>query len=59
MKTLINLLNLQLFAEGGDGGSGGAADGAAQGGAGESVVNPADDGQARLLELGVPANKIR
>lgn len=47
----IKWLNLQLFAgEGaGDGGSEGAATG----------VEAADPGQQRLLELGVPADKIR
>lgn len=42
-------LNLQLFAGEGDGGGEGAA-------TGESAVDP---GQQRLLELGVPADKIR
>lgn len=42
-------LNLQLFAGEGDGGGDGAA-------TGESAVDP---GQQRLLELGVPADKIR
>lgn len=42
-------LNLQLFAEGGDGGGEGAASG----------VTAADPGQQRLLELGVPADKLR
>lgn len=43
-------LNLQLFADGDGGGDGGAA----------SVEGPADDGQeAKLLALGVPADKIR
>lgn len=43
-------LNLQLFADGDGGGDGGAA----------SVESPADDGQeAKLLALGVPADKIR
>lgn len=44
---------LQLLADGGDGGDGGAA--AASTGDNTS----ADPGQTRLLELGVPANKIR
>lgn len=43
-------LNLQLFADGGEGGGEGAATGA------ETAV---DAGQQRLLELGVPADKIR
>ena len=43
-----NWLNLQLFAEG-DGGGEGAA----------TVETSADDGHQRLLELGVPADKIR
>ena len=42
-------LNLQLFAGEGDGGGEGAA----------TVENSADDGRQRLLELGVPADKIR
>ena len=45
----IERLNLQLFAEGGDGGGEGAA-------TGESSGVP---GQKSLLELGVPADKIR
>ena len=45
----IDMLNLQLFA---DGGADGGADGAAGG-------NAVDAGQSRLLELGVPADKIR
>ena len=45
----IKTLNLQLFA---DGGADGGADGAAGG-------NTVDAGQSRLLELGVPADKIR
>ena len=45
----IEKLNLQLFA---DGGADGGADGAAGG-------NAVDAGQSRLLELGVPADKIR
>lgn len=44
----LKWLNLQLFAEGGDGGDGAAT--------GENAV---DAGQQRLLELGVPADKIR
>ena len=44
-------LNLQLFADGGDGGGG---EGAATG-----EASAADAGQNRLLELGVPAEKIR
>lgn len=44
-------LNLQLFADGGDGGGG---EGAATG-----ETSAADAGQNRLLELGVPAEKIR
>lgn len=46
----IKWLNLQLFADGGDGGGDGAATG---------ETNAADAGQSRLLELGVPADKIR
>ena len=42
-------LNLQLFADGGEGGGEGAATG----------DNVADAGHNRLLELGVPADKIR
>lgn len=45
----LKWLDLQLFAEGGDGGGDGAA-------AGDNAV---DAGQQRLLELGVPAEKIR
>ena len=44
-------LNLQLFA--GEGAGDGGGEGAATG------VNAADPGQQRLLELGVPADKIR
>ena len=48
-------LNLQLFA--GEGASGSGGEGGAEGAAtGESAVDP---GQQRLLELGVPADKIR
>jgi len=43
-------LNLQLFAEGGEGG-----DGASGGG---NATSPADAGQAKLRELGVPEGKI-
>lgn len=46
-------LDLQLFAEGGEGGGEGSSVG------GESAASPADDGQARLRELGVPESKIR
>ena len=46
----IKWLDLQLFADGGDGGGDGAATG---------ETNAADAGQSRLLELGVPADKIR
>lgn len=46
----IKWLNLQLFAEGGDGGGEGAATG---------DNTSADAGQSKLLELGVPAEKIR
>ena len=46
----IKLLNLQLFA------GEGAGDGGADGAAGATAV---DAGQNRLLELGVPADKIR
>ena len=48
----IKWLNLQLFAEGGDGGGG-------EGAATTGDNNAADAGQNRLLELGVPADKIR
>jgi hypothetical protein len=41
------MLDLQLFAEGGEGG-----------GEGGAVVSPADDGQAALEALGVPKEKI-
>ncbi len=44
-------LNLQMFAEG-EGNAGGAAQG------GETVVDPADDGQAALEALGVPKEKM-
>ena len=48
-------LNLQLFAgEGGDGASSAGAQGAAE--SGENAVTPE---QQRLLELGVPADKLR
>ena len=48
-------LNLQLFA--GEGASGSGGEGGAEGAAtGEGAVDP---GQQRLLELGVPADKIR
>ena len=46
----IEMLNLQLFA--GEGTGDGGADGAAGG-------NAVDAGQSRLLELGVPAEKLR
>lgn len=46
--NLFKWLYLQLFAEGGEGGEGAAT--------GESAADP---GQQRLLELGVPADKIR
>ena len=46
----IKMLNLQLFA------GEGAGDGGADGAAGENAV---DAGQSRLLELGVPAEKLR
>ena len=53
MHKLIDLRDLQLFAEGGAaGGDGGSP-------AGDTGVNPADAGQARLEELGVPKDKIR
>lgn len=45
-------LNLQLFADGGDGGAAGAGEGATTG-------DSAGDPGQRLLELGVPAAKIR
>ena len=44
-------LDLQLFAEGGEGGEGASGGGEA--------TSPADAGQARLRELGVPESKIR
>lgn len=49
--SIEKMLDLQLFAEGGD--AGGAA-----GGKGAAVVTPADDGQAALEALGVPKEKI-
>ena len=49
LMRYLKWLDLQLFAEGGDGGGDGAA-------AGDNAV---DAGQQRLLELGVPAEKIR
>ena len=49
LMRYLKWLDLQLFAEGGDGGGEGAA-------AGDNAV---DAGQQRLLELGVPAEKIR
>ena len=49
--SIKKLLDLQLFAEGGD--AGGAA-----GGEGAAVVSPADDGQAALEALGVPKDRI-
>lgn len=50
MLNLFKRLNLQLFADGGDGGGDGAA---------TTGDNAPDAGEARLLELGVPASKIR
>lgn len=47
---------LQLFADGGDGGSGTGDAGSA---AAESGVSAADAGRQRLRELGVPENRIR
>lgn len=47
---------LQLFADGGDGGSAGGDGGAAASATGDTG---ADAGHQRLLELGVPADKIR
>lgn len=47
---------LQLFA---DGAGDGAGDGGSGGNASATVVEGADDGHQRLLELGVPADKIR
>ena len=44
-------LNLQLFAEGGEGGGEGASGGG-------NATSPADAGQAKLRELGVPESKI-
>lgn len=53
--TFIDKLNLQLFA--GEGAGSGAGDGGGEGASsGETSV---DAGQQRLLELGVPADKIR
>lgn len=46
-------MNLQLFADGGDG-----ADAGADAGAPETVENTADDEQKRLLELNVPRDKV-
>lgn len=43
-------LNLQLFAEGGEGGEGASGGG--------NATSPADAGQAKLRELGVPEGKI-
>lgn len=61
MRYLIKDLDLQLL--GGEGGAGAGGAGAASGGEGGegtgAVVSPADDGQARLEELGVPKDKIR
>lgn len=48
----VNKLNLQLFADGG-------GDGASTGEGAPTGDNSADAGQQRLLELGVPADKIR
>lgn len=51
---------LQLFADGGDGGDGGADGTSAEAGADTSPVRTADDdGQARLMELGVPKELLR
>lgn len=50
-------LNLQLFADGGDGGGESGGD-TGDNGAAEAVQTP-DAGETRLLELGVPADKIR
>ena len=47
--AIVKRLDLQLFADGGEGGGEGAATGA----------DAADAGQSRLLELGVPEEKIR
>ena len=58
MRYLIDLLDLQLFADGGGGAAGGDG-GSAGTSAGETGVNPADAGRARLEELGVPKDKIR
>ena len=49
--TLFKWLNLQLFA--GEGAGDGGGEGAATG------VEAADPGRQRLLELGVPADKLR
>ena len=49
--SIEKLLDLQLFAEGGDAGG-------AEGGDGAAVVSPADDGQAALEALGVPKDRI-
>ena len=59
MKSTFKRLNLQLFGgEGAAGGDGGAASG--EGGNGSTAgTDTVDAGQARLLELGVPADKIR
>lgn len=51
------LLNLQLFA--GEGAGTGGGEGAATGDGGASAPAAVDAGQQRLLELGVPADKLR
>lgn len=53
MRDDLKRLNLQLFADGGDGGGDGAGDGAAT-----AVVNAPDDAEARLRALGVPEEKL-
>ena len=57
MQNLIDFIGIQLLAEGGESAGGEAAGEAAADAA--SVEPSADDGQARLLELGVPENRIR
>ena len=62
MHTELFDLDLQLL--GGEGGGGAGAAGASSGGeggegAGPVATSPADDGQARLEELGVPKDRIR
>ena len=53
MRDDLKRLNLQLFADGGDGGGDGAGDGAAT-----TVANAPDDAEARLRALGVPEERL-